>query len=333
MVHPATDPMVGCVIVHNDKMIAEGYHRRYGEAHAEVNAIAQVQDESLLAECTAYVTLEPCSHYGKTPPCCDLIIAKGIKQVVVGMVDPNPKVSGRGIERMRAAGIQVEVGVMEEACRRVNRRFITAQTLHRPYVMLKWAQSADGYIDLLRSNNSTPPVRISNDITKTLNHQIRTQEGAIMVATNTAMLDNPRLTAEKWSGDNPLRVLLDASLRVPRDYNIFNEEAATLVINTQVERREKNIEYARINFQEPIVPQILELLHRRSINSLIVEGGTQLLNTFIESNLWDECRIETAPILLHDGVKAPVIDGTWIGTEQVDNNIMTYFKNHNNTLI
>ena len=223
------NPMVGAVIVYDGKIIGEGYHHRAGEPHAEPNAIASVKDESLLREATMYVSLEPCSHWGKTPPCADLIVRKGLKRVVIATLDPNPKVAGRGVKILQDAGIEVTVGVMEKEARWLNRRFMTVQEKHRPYVILKWAETADGIIDVCRKEKGSGPIKISNSVTKTLNHQVRVEEDAIMVATKTALLDDPHLTVTKWTGKNPVRVLLDRTLRVPANYRIFDEMAKTIV--------------------------------------------------------------------------------------------------------
>jgi diaminohydroxyphosphoribosylaminopyrimidine deaminase/5-amino-6-(5-phosphoribosylamino)uracil reductase len=223
------NPMVGAVIVYDGKIIGEGYHHRAGEPHAEPNAIASVRDEALLKEATMYVSLEPCSHWGKTPPCADLIVRKGLKRVVIATLDPNPKVAGRGVKILQDAGIEVTVGVMEKEARWLNRRFMTVQEKRRPYVILKWAETADGIIDVCRKEKGSGPIKISNSVTKTLNHQVRVEEDAIMVATKTALLDDPHLTVTKWTGKNPVRVLLDRTLRVPADYRIFDGAAKTIV--------------------------------------------------------------------------------------------------------
>ena len=223
------NPMVGAVIVYDGRIIGEGYHHRAGEPHAEPNAIASVADESLLKEATMYVSLEPCSHWGKTPPCADLIVRKGLKRVVIATLDPNPKVAGRGVKILQDAGIEVVVGVMEEEARWLNRRFMTVQEKRRPYVILKWAETVDGIIDVCRKEKGSGPIKISNSVTKTLNHQVRVEEDAIMVATKTALLDDPHLTVTKWTGRNPVRVLLDRTLRVPMDYRIFDDAARTIV--------------------------------------------------------------------------------------------------------
>ncbi|MDO4190110.1 MAG: bifunctional diaminohydroxyphosphoribosylaminopyrimidine deaminase/5-amino-6-(5-phosphoribosylamino)uracil reductase RibD [Bacteroidales bacterium] len=325
--HTAPNPMVGAVIVRNGVVIGEGYHHRCGEPHAEVNAIASVTDHSLLRDATIYVNLEPCAHFGKTPPCCDLIINKGIPHVVVGTLDPHDKVAGKGVERMRAHGINVEVGVCQDECWELNRRFFTFHTKQRPFILLKWAQSADGYIDLLRSDGTNPPVKISTPVTKALNHQIRTQESAILVGTNTAVLDNPHLTVTKWHGPNPVRLVVDRSLRVPQDSRIFDSAAPTVVFTEKDVENIDNITFQHINFKKNIVPQILDFLYRHNILSVIVEGGSQLLQAFIDGNYWDECHIEVAPCILKNGIAAPNFPHFPQRTEHYGPNTMFYYYN------
>lgn len=271
--YAAPNPMVGAVIVCDGKIIGEGYHRRYGEAHAEVNAINSVVNKDLLKRSTLYVNLEPCSHYGKTPPCVDLIIRSGIPNVVVGMRDVNPEVCGNGIRKLLEAGIGVVEGVLEDECRFLNRRFITFMQKKRPYIILKWAQTADGFIDELRDTPARKPLKISNPTTKTLNHCMRTHEMSIMVATRTAILDNPRLTASKWNGRNPIRILIDRTLSVPIEYNIFDDKAKTLVFNSIRNDINDNIEFVKLDFGHNIIPQILTELYARNIQSVIVEEG------------------------------------------------------------
>ncbi|MDR0830156.1 MAG: bifunctional diaminohydroxyphosphoribosylaminopyrimidine deaminase/5-amino-6-(5-phosphoribosylamino)uracil reductase RibD [Prevotellaceae bacterium] len=319
----APNPMVGAVIVCDDKIIGEGYHKFYGDAHAEVNAIKSVKNHELLTKSTIYVNLEPCSHFGKTPPCADLIIKSGIPKVVIGMCDPNPKVNGKGIARLRKAGIEVVVGVEEEACKEFNRRFLTNIEKCRPYIILKWAQTADGFIDKERQNADTEPLKISNGITKMLNHQLRTQEAAILVGTRTAFLDNPKLTVTKWHGKSPVRMFIDRNLTIPTDYNLYDNSVKTVVFchcgldPKSIEKhlraiagqarndKNKNIEFIKLNFSENIIPQILNYLYINHLESIIVEGGRQLLQSFLYQNLWDECHIETSPQIIEKGVKAP----------------------------
>ena len=318
------NPMVGAVIVLDGKIIGEGYHHRAGEPHAEPNAIASVADESLLKEATMYVSLEPCSHWGKTPPCADLIVRKGLKKVVIATLDPNPKVAGRGVKILKDAGIEVVVGVMEKEARWLNRRFMTVQEKRRPYVILKWAETEDGIIDVCREEKGGGPIKISNSVTKTLNHQVRVEEDAIMVATKTALLDDPHLTVTKWTGKNPVRVLLDRSLRVPADYRIFDSAAKTIVfcsqqsiVNSQQSLRE-NVEFVGVEFDDRLVESVLRELAKRNILSVIIEGGAQWLQTVIDSGLWDEARVERGPHSENlgvesgqKGVKAPNLDSVF----------------------
>lgn len=304
----APNPMVGCVLVYNDQIIAEGYHQKFGDAHAEVNAINQIKDNELLKRCTLYVTLEPCAHHGKTPPCTDLIIEKKIPSVVIGCVDTYKEVSGKGIEKLKAAGIEVTVGVLEKECRELNKRFFTFHEKQRPYVILKWAQSSDGFIDAKRNiDEIAKQKKISNQYSQKLSHRWRTEEQAIMVGTNTALMDNPSLTARLHPGKNPLRIFIDKWLRIPKAYNLYDRSTPTLVITGSKKENEKNIEYLNLNFEANLLEQLLHELFKRNIQSLIVEGGESLLNSFIEANLWDEARVFISPQLLKEGVKAPVM--------------------------
>ena len=302
------NPKVGAVIVCDGRIIGEGYHIRAGEPHAEVNAVNSVADEDkpLLARSTMYVSLEPCSHYGKTPPCCDMIIARGIPRVVVGSADPNSQVNGAGIERMRAAGIDVTVGVLEEECYRLNRAFFTSQMLKRPYVTLKWAQSSDGFIDLLREGGSA--VKISSPISQVAVHKLRAQNDAILVGRHTALLDNPSLDIRHWAGRAPLRLVIDKKNSLPSNLKMFDGKLRTIVY-TDCEQDNKfgnNVEQVVLDFGEPLLPQILAHLHCINVNSLLVEGGATVLQSFIDAGLWDEARVEVnASLELGEGVTAP----------------------------
>lgn len=308
--HAAPNPMVGAVIVADRRIIGEGYHIRCGEAHAEVNAVRSVhpEDEKFLKQSTIYVSLEPCSHYGKTPPCADLIITCGIPRVVVGCVDPFSEVSGRGIRKLRDAGINVTVGVLEKECLALNRRFIINHTEKRPYVILKWAQSSDGFIDRHRSSSDEPPVVFSNAHTSMLVHRQRAGVQAIMVGRRTALLDNPSLTVRRWPGESPLRVVLDRELSLPETLHLFDGTVPTLVFtaHTNYPHRE-GVEYVTLDFAQPVIPQVLTELYARRIQSILVEGGSTLIQGFIQAQAWDEVHIEIAPITLGDGVKAPTL--------------------------
>lgn len=303
----APNPMVGAVIVHNDRIIGEGYHIRCGEAHAEVNAIRSVKDKSLLKESTIYVSLEPCSHYGKTPPCADLIIEKGIPRVVIGCMDPFSLVAGRGIEKLRNAGIDVTVGVLEDQCRELIHRFITFHTEKRPYILLKWAQSADGFIDKERTEGT--PIAFSTPLTTMLVHKKRAEYSAILVGRRTAQLDNPSLTTRHWCGKNPVRLVIDKNLALPSSLHLFDGTARTLVFTQETSTPNyPNTTFITLDFSENILPQIMEVLHREKLQSLMVEGGSTLLQSFIDAGLWDEVRIEVSPLLLEEGIKAPTLD-------------------------
>ncbi len=290
----APNPMVGAVLVSaDDRIIGEGWHRQYGGPHAEVNCFASVkpEDEALIGESTLFVSLEPCSHFGKTPPCADLIIKKGVKRVVVGMLDPNPLVAGQGIARIREHGIEVVVGVMEEECRELNKRFLCLHEKKRPYVVLKWAQTKDGFLDRKREiveSEESRPLVISTPVTKRLVHRRRAENMAIMVGTNTVLLDNPRLLTSHWAGRNPIRVTVDRHGRIPADAKIFSPEAETIVYceNTDWEF-------------------ILADLAKRGIHSIMVEGGAQLLQHIIDTGIYDEVDVEVGAMEIGDGVAAP----------------------------
>ncbi|WP_297903159.1 bifunctional diaminohydroxyphosphoribosylaminopyrimidine deaminase/5-amino-6-(5-phosphoribosylamino)uracil reductase RibD [uncultured Parabacteroides sp.] len=301
------NPMVGAVIVHKGRIIGEGFHRKCGEAHAEVNAVASVKDESLLKDSTIYVSLEPCSHYGKTPPCAELIIRKGIPRVVVGCLDPFPEVSGRGVRMLREAGIEVVTGVMEKEARALNKAFMTLQTKGRPYIILKWAQSEDGFMDRLRSDVSEPVAVLSSPATSRLVHKLRSEVAAIMVGTRTALLDNPSLNVRHWSGNSPVRVVLDRRLVIPDSYRLLDNSLRTLVFTERERENRENVEYIRIDFDRPVIKQVLGHLSALKLDSLLVEGGACLINSFVEADLWDEARVETAPVRLYQGVHAPVL--------------------------
>lgn len=303
------NPMVGAVIVCDGRIIGEGYHIRCGEAHAEVYAIRSVKDDSLLKHSTIYVSLEPCSHYGKTPPCADLIIEKQIPRIVIGCQDPFSEVAGRGIQKLRDAGREVTVGVLEEECKSLIRRFITFNTLHRPFITLKWAESADHFIDIERTDGK--PVTLSSPLTSMLVHKKRAETDAIMIGRRTALLDNPSLTVRHWHGPNPIRIVLDRTLSLPNDLQIFNGNVPTLIFTEEQQPEKKNITYVTINFNHNPLEQIMKVLYQQKIQSLLVEGGSQLLQSFIDDDLWDEAYIEKCPDRLHYGVKAPQMDNNF----------------------
>ena len=307
----APNPMVGCVIVHEDRIIGEGYHQEYGKAHAEVNAVNSVHDRSLLPFSTVYVTLEPCSHYGKTPPCADLIIREKIPNVVVGTSDPFDKVAGSGIRKLQNAGINVVTGFMEEECLELNKRFFTFHRKKRPYILLKWAQTEDSFIDIDRTvEYFGEPTWITNEISRIVVHKMRSEESAILVGTNTAKKDNPSLNVRVWSGNHPLRIVIDRKLRLSTELELFNQKIPTLVFTSIKKESKRNLEYCEISFDGNEPEQILHELYRCNILSLIIEGGAQVLNSFISKNLWDEAHIFVGRKLFHKGIPAPEFLGT-----------------------
>lgn len=324
------NPMVGAVIVHDGKIIGEGYHRRYGEAHAEVNAILSVKDVSLLPHSTMYVSLEPCSHYGKTPPCAELIVSKKIPRVVIATSDPNPKVSGNGIRIMREAGIEVTVGVLEDEARELNRMFFVNQQDKRPYVILKWAQSKDGFIDHKRTSLSEGnPAQISNDLTHSIVHKFRTTVQGIMVGTNTVIMDDPRLTVRKWYGNNPVRIVIDRESKIPPGSAVFNNDAKTIVFteNPDYPVKKENVKPLLFDFNSETNTQILKHLYAEGVYSVLVEGGAQLLASFIEKNLWDEAYIEVGNKRLNEGTKAPVIQPDKAIAKKYLDSVQIHLKN------
>lgn len=288
--------MVGCVIVHKGRIIGEGYHQQYGTAHAEVNAINSVKPQHVAAlrEATLYVNLEPCSHFGKTPPCTDLIIKTGFKYVVIGTIDPNPIVRGRGLQKLVSAGCDVKVGILENECRELNKRFFTFYEKKRPYIILKWAETKDKYIGVSDKRRGKGGIQISGSASQKSVHQWRSEEQAIMVGTNTALIDNPKLTVRKVKGNNPVRILLDRQLKVPSSFHILNGSAPTIAFTAKKKSSKKNLEYAVLDFGKDILKQVMNDLHERQIQSLLVEGGPKLLTSFIQKGVWDEARVFTA---------------------------------------
>lgn len=302
--HTAPNPMVGAVIVCDGKIIGEGYHIRCGKAHAEVNAISSVKDASLLKRSTIYVSLEPCSHHGKTPPCADLIIEKEIPRIVIGCRDPFAKVAGRGIDKLKAAGREVVVGVLEEECLSLIKRFITFHTLHRPYITLKWAESADGFIDLKREKGGSPVI-LSSPLTSMLVHKRRAEHFAILVGRRTAELDNPSLTVRHWFGPSPVRFVLDRRRQLSPSLSLFGGEAPTFMFTQYPQDALPGATSIALDYRQELLPQVMENMHRLNIQSLLVEGGSALLQSFIDAGLWDEAFVEESPMQLLSGVKAP----------------------------
>lgn len=304
------NPMVGAVVVKDGHIIGEGWHRRVGMPHAEPMAIRSVQCPEDLASSTLYVNLEPCSHYGKTPPCVDLILRTGIPRVVIGTPDIFPLVAGRGIKKLRAAGVEVVVGVEAEACKDLNRAFFTFHALKRPYVTLKWAMTADGFIDGDRTyEDGRTQLHISSPYTRLLTHKMRAEHVAILVGRKTALLDNPNLTVRDWPGPNPVRAVIDRQLTLPPTLHLFDGRVKTLVFTERNRPDQSGISYITLDFSRPIIEQILQALYERNLQTLLVEGGSTLLNAFLEVGSWDEIHLETSDQRIGRGVPAPSLDG------------------------
>ncbi|WP_236548111.1 bifunctional diaminohydroxyphosphoribosylaminopyrimidine deaminase/5-amino-6-(5-phosphoribosylamino)uracil reductase RibD [Polaribacter septentrionalilitoris] len=306
------NPSVGAVVVYDNKIIAEGFTSPYGKNHAEVNAIAAVKDKSVLKSATIYVTLEPCSHFGKTPPCADLIVKHQFKKVVIGCVDSNSLVSGKGIERLQNAGIEVVIGVLEDECRAHHKRFFTDQEKKRPYIILKWAETKDGFVAPI-SKNKQGPVWISNPCSQQLVHKWRAKGHAILVGTNTVVSDNPKLNVRSWFGQNPVRIVIDRTLRIPENLHVFDGSVKTIFIteknNSQIEGSQELI-FETINFSKNMAKQICDVLYKHNIQSVIIEGGTKTLQNFIDENLWDEARVFTGDVTFGKGVLAPIFNAS-----------------------
>lgn len=323
------NPMVGCVIVHNAQVIGKGFHEKHGQAHAEVNAINSVAEKELLKESTIYVSLEPCAHFGLTPPCSDLIIRMKIPKVVIGAVDSNEKVAGKGIERMRNAGIEVTTGILENECRELNKRFYTFHEKKRPYIFLKWAETTDGFIDFPRTSREFgQPSWITGQKALVKVHEMRAAEDAILVGTNTALKDNPSLTVRHCAGKNPLRLVIDNRLQLPGNLNVFDKKVPTVVFNSLVSKSKENLELVKIDFEREVEKQILEYLFQRNILSLIIEGGRKTLESFISKNLWDEAYRFVGSKQFEKGTRAPEIDGTLIRTEDFDDDKLFICRNN-----
>lgn len=324
----APNPMVGCVIVHQGEIIGEGFHQKYGQAHAEVNAIKSVQDQSKLCESTLYVNLEPCSHFGKTPPCADLIIEKGIKNVVIGCQDSFDKVAGTGIKKMEEAGINVRCGILEKESQAINKRFFTFHQKKRPYIVLKWAQTKDGFIDVERKQHEEPKINwITDPKLRVLVHKWRSEEAAIMIGAGTATNDNPRLDTREYAGKNPIRVLLDKHLVTPKNFNILDDSIPTLIYNSLKSEKAQQTEWIKINFETDGLKPLLHDLYLRNIQSVMVEGGKMLLESLIGESLWDEMRVFVGDKLFESGLKAPVINCPISEEYRLYNDRLLIFKN------
>lgn len=310
------NPLVGSVIVYNDQIIGEGWHQKAGCPHAEVHAIQSVKDKSLLSKATIYVSLEPCSHFGKTPPCSDLIIANKIPNVVIGTVDPFAKVAGTGIKKLIEAGANVTVGILEDECYELNKRFFTFHTKKRPYIILKWAESNDGFIAPI-TREEQKPVWITSELSRQLVHKWRSEEQAILVGTNTVLEDNPTLTTRNWYGNNPIRIVLDQNNKISKESHIFDSQAKTISIS-------KN----EMPFDENLATNIASFLFEQNIQSVLIEGGTKTLQTFIDSNLWDEARVFKGAISFNKGIKAPEFNFASSSKTQLTEDELVTFRNH-----
>ncbi len=299
----APNPMVGAVLVHEGRVIGEGWHQIYGKAHAEVNCFEQVAeaDRHLIPDSTMYVSLEPCAHTGKTPPCANRIVQKGVQRVVIANHDPFKQVDGAGIGILQRAGIEVKTGILAQKGRWLNRRFFCFHERKRPYIILKWAQSAEGFM----APSDRSRTQLSNHYSQTLVHRWRTEESAIMVGYQTALHDNPMLTARLWPGHQPLRIVPDRKLQLPTDSHLYNQDASSWIINEQRDETQGNISFLKADFAQNILPQVLEQLYRHNKLSLIIEGGPALLRSFIEAGLWDEARIFKTPVTIGNGIAAP----------------------------
>ncbi len=309
------NPMVGSVIVHNNQIIGEGFTSKYGSHHAEVNAIASVKDKTLLNQSTIYVTLEPCAHYGKTPPCSDLIIQHKIPNVVIGCIDDYKEVAGKGIKKLKEAGIHVTVGVLANACKLHHKRFFTFHNRKRPYIILKWAQTANGFI-APETKTENKPVWITNKTSRQLVHKWRAEEQAILVGTNTVLQDNPSLTTRDWTGSNPTRIVIDKTDKLSKYHSVFNNDANTIIINESV-----------VDFSKNLASQICTMLYKNNITSVIIEGGLKTLQTFIDEQLWDEARVFIGNTTFNNGTKAPKITGSLLQQEYIKNDQLKIYTN------
>jgi diaminohydroxyphosphoribosylaminopyrimidine deaminase/5-amino-6-(5-phosphoribosylamino)uracil reductase len=318
------NPLVGSVIVHDGKIIGEGYHHKAGENHAEINAINSVEDKSLIPESTIYVSLEPCAHFGKTPPCALKIVELGFKKVVIGAMDSHDKVNGKGKKIIQDAGIEVISGILEKECIALNKRFFTYHEKKRPFIVLKWAQSGDGFMD-----KDFKPTQISNSLTKQFIHELRNNEHAILIGTMTALRDNPSLTTREITGRNPVRILIDIDLKVPADYNIYNDEAETLVFNSVKNSEDGNIKFIKTE-RENFIEKLIKKLYELQIQSVIVEGGSVVLQQFIDADLWDETIIiKNENLTIENGTKAPKFQHEPFEIRPFRDNVIEFHQNIN----
>ena len=326
----APNPLVGAILVHDEKIIGEGYHRQYGQAHAEVNCINSVENENKhkIKESSLYVSLEPCAHFGKTPPCTDLIIANQVAEVVIGCRDPFKEVDGKGIEKLKAAGVKVVYGILERECQQLNKRFFIFHIQHRPYIILKWAETADGKI----AANGTERLHISNEQTNRLVHKWRSEEASILIGTNTALLDDPELTTRSWEGPSPVRLVIDMELKLPHSLRVFNDKQKTIVFNAIKHEENGSLNFYQVTEDVSLVHQIINALYQMKIQSVIVEGGARLLQSFIDDGIWDEARIiRNEKLRINNGLAAPElpVDTSNQELKVLTDSINTYFNEVN----
>lgn len=314
------NPVVGCVIVRNGRIISEGWHQKAGEAHAEVNAVNKIKDKEILKECEIYVSLEPCSHFGKTPPCSDMIVRYGFKRVIVGISDPNSKVNGQGIERMKNAGIEVKVGVLENECAELNKRFFCFHQNKRPYIILKWAQTADGF---MAAENHVQKW-ITNQYSKQLVHLWRSQEQSVLVGYNTAKIDNPQLNLRLWSGNQPVRAVIDRDLSLDSKLHLFDGSQQTIIFSDKEDSSRPDV--IQLKFDENLEESILEELYKSGLQSVIIEGGRITLDGFINKGLWDEARIFSSSESWVSGIKVPWIEGRLIEQKMIGSDSLKIFR-------
>jgi diaminohydroxyphosphoribosylaminopyrimidine deaminase/5-amino-6-(5-phosphoribosylamino)uracil reductase len=322
----APNPMVGAVLVYNDQIIGEGYHQKYGEAHAEPNCIASVKDanKNLISSSTLYVSLEPCVHFGKTPPCADLIIKNNIPAIVIGCRDPFKEVNGKGIEKLKDAKIDVDYGILEDECKEINKRFLGFHIKHRPYIILKWAQTANRKM----AGQGSDRLFISNEFTNRLIHKWRGEETAILIGTNTALMDDPSLTTRLWTGNDPIRLVIDMDLKLPSHLKIFDGKVRTIVFNKIKHEENKGLSFYQVTDDVNLVQQIANALYQLNIQSVLVEGGAKLLHSFIDEEIWDEARVITnEQLMVGSGLDAPqLISASKAGEEKIFTDRIEYFK-------
>ena len=322
------NPLVGCVIVFGNKIIGEGWHIKSGESHAEVIAIESVKNKELLSSSTLYVSLEPCSHFGKTPPCADLILKYNIPNVVIGTIDPNSKVAGKGIQKLIDAEVNVTVGILEKECNELNKRFFTFHKKNRPYIILKWAESSDGFISP-KNKSEQKPVWISNEYSRQLVHKWRSEEQAILVGTQTILDDNPTLTVREWVGENPIRVVIDKENNIDSSSNVYDNQAKTIVFsNKEINSNFDTIQYIKIDFDKNSTQAIADKFFENNIQSIIIEGGRKTIQSFIDADLWDEARVFIGEINLIEGTKAPELNRSFHSKVTVKNDTLLTYRNN-----